>query len=203
MTADSFAGVVGPAVYEGAAVAIWKCPRSECSYEVWSNEPQPSFRVWTHRKHCTKDNSDPDWLNRSPLAPTNAICNGCDVDAGPPWLACWECGWVQICVRCQQQDHAGAGHRVVEPNDNTLRRRRRKTPRSTTTASSSQSKVVKIFAAPGEGASVKAALGAHVPEGIQLTVEEVAATHDKETGLPLNSAGAGSSGRGTGSSSQG
>ena len=203
MTLDSFHGVKGPRVYGGEVVVIWQCPRQDCRYVVRSDEPKPGFRVWTHRRHCTKDNSDPEWLNRSPKAPRYAICSGCDVDAGPPWLSCWECGWVQICVQCQQRDHAGAGHRVVEPNDNTLRRRRRKPPRST--ASSSQPKVVKLFAAPGEGDSVVAALGAHVPEGMQLQVEEVKATHDKETGLPLNQVmtGTGSSGQGTGSSSQG
>ena len=205
MTADSFAGVVGPAVYEGEAVVIWACPRSECSYAVRSNEQHPGFQVWQHRCSCTKDNSDPRWLQRSPTPPSYSICSGCDVDAGPPWLSCWECGWVQICVQCQQRDHAGAGHRVVEPpppNDNTLRRRRRKAPRST--ASSSQPQVVKLFAAPGEGDSVVAALGEHVPVGMQLEVEEVAATHDKETGLPLSSVatGTGSSSHGKGSSSQ-
>ena len=147
---DSFDGVQGPQVYGGEVVVIWQCPRQDCRYVVRSNEPKPGFRVWTHRRHCTKDNSDPEWLNRSPKAPRYAICSGCDVDAGPPWLSCWECGWVQICVVCQQRDHAGAGHRVVDPtkkqqssNDSTLRRRQRVKGPSSTSSSSSQLNVKK------------------------------------------------------------
>ena len=146
---DSFDGVQGPKVYEGKTVVIWKCPRLDCSYAVRSNEPKPGFRVWTHRRHCTKDNSDPTWLNRSPKAPRYATCSGCAVDAGPPWLSCWECGWVQICVECQQRDHVGDGHRVVDPateqqcsNDpNQQRRRQRVKGPSMQSSSSSQMSV--------------------------------------------------------------